>query len=1174
MSEFFKSQMDYVFFIYGLGFIILSAVTYNMTGDSEDAPKWKYLGLFGLFYGIHEWFYMPGTGIEPALPYPDSIQTAFLVASIVFLLEFGRTGFRVFRKKQPGFWFYIPFSAIPFTAYFFGADIASLVARNITGSAGCLLGAAVLYGHGLTAKRKGLGNDMMAASGFMAFYAVTSGLIIPVYDFCPGYIPNYDNFISASGFPVQILWTLSCILLSSFIWRYYCRYRNSARYSLSDRNTKIYQQMSIIAIASVVSAGWFITEYVAKRTDLENRQHVLDKTRLIASAIDPELLARLSGSPADAELPEYGHIREILTQFGDSQKDIRYLYIMGMNKDGKIFFHVDACPSRLVKTSDFATPGDIYPDATREFILSLKDGHSFVEGPVPDEWGIWISGIVPVYGKNRKDPVAVAGIDIDASRWNQMILSARRLPIMITLLVSCIVIMFFTAQIQSEAVKDALKNAERTLRDILDHIHDAISVHTIKGEIIDVNNRMLSLYGISMQELGKLSVIRDLTVGEDGKKSFREIWKKAVREGDQFFEWKTIRPGDGHIFDVDVYLCRMNLGYRPVIVATVRDITERKRVEDQLRILSMALEQSPAAVTIADSSGHIQYVNPMFTVISGFSPEEISGRHIEFMNYEKENRAFLADITNAVESGSEWRGEVRLTKKNGGFYWAHASLSPIKNREGIISHYIFINEDITDRKKAEFELEKAKETAENANRAKSLFLANMSHEIRTPLNAILGFSQLLVKDETLDEWQVKQLEIINKSGEHLLSLINSVLEMSKIESGRIQLDMAPVDLHGILGDLDIIFRSRAEGKNLVFDFTMSPSVPKYIFSDDTRLRQILTNLLGNALKFTDSGKIGFLAEAEKIENAPDSCLIKIVVEDTGPGIPENETDRIFRYFEQAQSSSKGKGGTGLGLAISREFARLMGGDITFASIYGKGSVFYATIRAKKSMGAETRESFRKVTGIESRFLPVKVHVVDDMNTNRLLMKSILVPRGFEFQESENGAVALEKIKKDRPDIILMDMLMPVMDGYTATRILKTSTETASIPVIAVTASAFEEDKSRILEIGSSGYIRKPFNIGELLEIIKSVLKIEYIYRENDIKKSEKDLKSLVSDPSSIKSLPAGLLEKIKDATLSADFDRLLELADEAMHESREAGEYLKNKIMAFNYEEIINAIEN
>ncbi|WP_027359157.1 PAS domain-containing hybrid sensor histidine kinase/response regulator [Desulforegula conservatrix] len=1170
--SFFESQMDYVFFIYGLAFILLAAVTYNMKADSTEAPKWKFLGFFGVIHGVNEWLEMLKFSMDTTGIYFVVFSTSLLLVSFLFLFEFARSSFSVFRSKPFSAYFYIPFILIPLTAFPSGMTGVSAAVRIICGLSAGLLSTAVLIRYGLSLKRRGLGNDIISASASMAVYTLLSGLVTSKTGFSPGNIINQDAFMGLFHMPVQIFRAMAAISISIFIWRYYCVWKNE-KFSSSYRHMKSYQQMVYLGIALVVGAGWIITESGARRTDRDERDHVLKIAALVASAVDPEIVAGFKADPTDKDLPQHKYLRNILTRFGDSQNNIRYLYIMGKNKDGKAFFYVDACPTRLLETSSFAEPGEVYPDSTDEFLAAFEDGHQFVEGPLPDEWGVWISGLVPIFRDGQKKPIAIVGIDLDAKKWRLMIAKSRRLPIFITLLVSCLIIMFFTVQIQSEAVKEALKNSEKTLRDVLDHVHDAISVHAINGEIIDVNNRMLDLYNLDAETLKKLSVTKDLTVSQQSANDFRAIWKKAVREGDQFFEWRTIRPGDGHEFDVDVYLCRMNLADRPVIVATVRDITERKRVEDDLRILSNAIEQSPASVIITDRKGNIQYVNPKFTRLTDFAADEIKDKSLDRLNFDSDNPEFFQNIKHSLDTGAEWHGEIRHVKKHGGFYWAHATLSPIRDHNGKITHHIFINEDITDRKNAAFELEKAKNAAENANRAKSLFLANMSHEIRTPLNAILGFSQLLGKDDGLNPLQQKQLNIINKSGEHLLSLINSVLEMSKIEAGTVHLDITPIDLHGIVRDLDIVFRARAEAKNLDFEFDMADDLPHYIISDDTKLRQILTNLLGNALKFTDHGRIRFSIKAEKNEEDPDMYSILFEVEDTGSGILNEEVDKIFKYFEQAQSSAKGKGGTGLGLAISREFARLMDGDIVARSTYGQGTIFNAVIRAKLSRTADSRDSFKKVISLKPSSMPVKVHVVDDMDANRFLLKSILEPKGFDYSESVNGAEALEKIKVIKPDIVLMDMLMPVMDGYTATKILKTSEDTSSIAVIAVTASAFEEEKNRILEIGSDGYIRKPFNIGELLETVRSVLGIEYIYKEDEPGEARESSTTSRENALFLKNLPGDLLEKIKDATISADYDRLIELVDEAETHNRTASQYLKNQVMSYNYEVIMQVLE-
>ncbi len=400
-------------------------------------------------------------------------------------------------------------------------------------------------------------------------------------------------------------------------------------------------------------------------------------------------------------------------------------------------------------------------------------------------------------------------------------------------------------------------------------------------------------------------------------------------------------------------------------------------------------------------------------------------------------------------------------------------------------------------KEAMVELKHSKEAAEAANRAKSVFLANMSHEFRTPLNAILGFSQLMIRSETikselgtnLTDDQRENLEVIVRSGEHLLGLINDVLEMSKIEAGRATLNEYSFDLHRMLEGLEEMFCYRAEEKGLSLTVTRAPVVPQYVKADEGKIRQVLMNLLGNAIKFTQMGQIelrvrytnGLGGGAEKSGDGKRSPTLAFEVEDSGPGIALEDQELIFDPFVQSAAGKQDQEGTGLGLTISEQFANLMNGDLTVESEFGQGSTFTFTVPVTTLDAIELRsaQTTRRVVGIEEDQPTFRLLVVDDKEVNRQLMVKFLEPYNFEVREAINGLEAVEIWEEWEPHLIWMDMRMPVMDGYEATRTIKGTTRGHATVIIALTASALEEDRVVILSEGCDAYIRKPFRQEEI-----------------------------------------------------------------------------------------------
>lgn len=426
--------------------------------------------------------------------------------------------------------------------------------------------------------------------------------------------------------------------------------------------------------------------------------------------------------------------------------------------------------------------------------------------------------------------------------------------------------------------------------------------------------------------------------------------------------------------------------------------------------------------------------------------------------------------------------------------------------------------DITDRKQAEELLRQSVEAAEASNRAKSVFLANMSHELRTPLNVILGFTQLMIRGGSLNAQQQEHLNTINRSGEHLLTLINDVLEMSKIEAGRITLNESDFDLHGLLDWLYQMFQVKAQSKGLRLTFEQTSNLPDYIRTDETKLRQVLVNLVGNAVKFTNTGGVTLRVSwfphqpiedpSPSISNSTSSgykelIRLQFAVEDTGPGIAAEELDRLFKPFVQTETGHKSHEGTGLGLAISQKFAQLMGGEITVRSVLDSGSLFQFQIEAEVVESGKLLSSTtpRQVIGLEAGQRQYRILVVEDKLENRQILRELLVPVGFEVQEAVNGAEGIAQWQQGQPDLIWMDIRMPVMDGYEATQQIKAACAKQGMTppvIIALTGSVFEEDRQLALSIGCNDFVRKPFRAEEIFEKMTEYLGVQYIYAENPL----------------------------------------------------------------------------
>lgn len=578
------------------------------------------------------------------------------------------------------------------------------------------------------------------------------------------------------------------------------------------------------------------------------------------------------------------------------------------------------------------------------------------------------------------------------------------------------------------------------------------------------------------------------------------------------------------------------------------------------------------------------FVNTRMADMLGYHSEDMIRRPVTDFMYEEDIADHLGRLEHRRQLQAE-HYESRFRCSDGQTLWAMVSTVPIiENDRGFQGSFAMLT-DITQRKVAEGELLRhknrleetvqerttelmlARDAADAANKAKSVFLANMSHELRTPLNAILGFSGILRRDPKVTENQRENLDIINRSGEHLLTLINNVLEMAKIEAGRVQLEEAPFDLGAMLRDVMNMMEARAAEKNLQLKIDQSSEFPRYIIGDEARLRQVLINLIGNALKFTQKG--GVTIRLGTKNNTISHLLIE--VEDSGIGIAPEDQKRIFEPFVQLENQA-GHKGTGLGLNISHQFVQLMNGHISLKSTLGKGSLFRVDLPLKQAKETNIRDLYglneREVQGVVPGQPKYRILIVEDQLENQLLLANLMEPIGFQYKVANNGKEGVELFQSWKPHLIWMDRLMPVMDGMNATKIIRGLPGGKDVKIVAVTASAFMEQKAEMLDAGMDEFIRKPYHTYEIYQCLTRQLGVQFVYSEPP----SSALETPVLAPEMLSVLPKDLCLDLENAVKSLESERIAQIIQQIAQYDQTLTNVLAQLNDKFDYPAILKAL--
>ena len=643
----------------------------------------------------------------------------------------------------------------------------------------------------------------------------------------------------------------------------------------------------------------------------------------------------------------------------------------------------------------------------------------------------------------------------------------------------------------SWVVSGLIVAAQKTLREREEHLDavvngaiDAIVTIDQQGVVASFNKAAEGIFGYVESEVVGRNV--NLLMPEPYRGEHDGYLNRYLQTGEAhiigFGREVVGRRKTGDTFPMDLAVNEMRIDGQVMFVGFARDITHRKQAEQELRLQSTALESAANAIVITDREGTIRWVNPAFSALTQYDREEAIGATPRVLKSDHHPPEFYKDMWETVISGKIWLGELVNRRKDGSLYYEEMTITPVRDGNGEVSHFVAIKQDITERKKAETEILRARQAAEEANRAKSAFLANMSHEIRTPMNGIMGMTDLALDTELSPE-QREYLTTVKSSAESLLTLLNDILDFSKIEAGKLELDPIDFGLRNGLGDTLNTLAVRAHAKHIELAYHVLPDVPDRLNGDIHRLRQIIVNLVGNAIKFTEKGEVVVRTSLEL--RADDHVDLHFSVSDTGTGIPADKLEAIFSPFEQADTSTTRRfGGTGLGLAISTQLVALMEGRIWVKSELGQGSRFHFTARFKVAKAIPREYVEAKLEDIRD----LSILIVDDNRTNRRILEEMAKNWGMNPTSVEDGSKALRALDQarnsDKPfDLVVSDVNMPGMSGFELAASVKQSPLHAGMPIILLTSASRTGDAERCRTLGVAAHLMKPVKQSSLLDAI-------------------------------------------------------------------------------------------
>lgn len=1090
MAEFLKSQLDYIYFFYGLGFFLISAMSFLSLSALSKKPYWKYLGIFGLIHGINEWLDLYALHYSNSVVELNIIRLGVLFFSFLFLFEFARLTSFEYRKNTPGRWIYLPiFAVIYFFYLLFGLEGFNVSCRYFLGFTGALWSGLIIFVASAD-QPKHIRNNLKAVAFCFILYSL-SQLVVPYLNIFPAALINTDNFFKTFSMPVQLVRGLLALFIAFFMWSawYYAIY---AKYKLSPLAKKSEIRIPIFILVIVLLSGWALTDFFGNYARQELSNQLVTEASTAAAAINSERVLALTGTPQDTSNPHYVRLKEQLYNIYKINPNVRFVYLLGL-KEGKIIFLVDAEPEY---SKDYSPPGTEYAELSSILKEIFYSGDVFVKGPYTDRWGSWVSAFVPIKSVSESGVISILGFDINSKRWLANIYFSRVFGIIITIAIFILIFSLFLifaisknsslALVASEqslnttlfsigdgviavnadskitlmnrvaesltgwSTKDALdkdleevfniinektrQKAENPVKKVLasgkierlanhtilisksgreyyladsaapirspsgyiigvvlifrdvtqarayeesrnrlaaivESSDDAIIGKKLDGTIISWNKGAEKIYGYPAQEIIGKSIF--LLAPEDKHKEI-ESFLEQIKDGKgvEHFQTKRLRK-DGAIIDIALTVSAIRDEYGEIIGAStiVRDITESKKAEDKIRRLAEEWDNTFNSISdfiyILDKESRIIRANKSFADLLKVKPEGIIGKKCYEVLHKTDkpwpncpHQQTVLDHTSHTETVEDHMVGAPLL----------VTTSPIFDEKGEFFGSVHIAKDISELRRREEQLKKAKEETEvrarelqkanddirvlykevedknrqlnKLDQLKSDFVSMASHELRTPL-AIIKEGVSLVLDKitgAINNEQEKTLKSVFVNIDRLARLLNDLLDMSKIEAGRVELKKSLTDFAIFIKYAVEKWEAEAKKKGQ----QISVAVPQgqiNIYADADKMTQVINNLISNAIKYTpENGHI-------EVKLTDMAGSVEVAVSDNGRGISQQDLPQVFDKFTQFGRPVGGAGskGTGLGLAITKELITLHGGTIRVESQIGKGTSFIFTL---------------------------------------------------------------------------------------------------------------------------------------------------------------------------------------------------------------------------------------